>query len=162
MNLNLNKYRKQKHQFKGGGYCVDCQQKKSCGLLDEEKKYCCGCYRKILEELEWDGLLVSSAQQLLNDYRTRVIECLCLESEKIRVEYLNSDGSGWSECERCKRLIDSAGHHRVVKNRNDVRFWGIESEWKILCLECISKEFYKEMERWQRKKFREYIRRGYI
>jgi hypothetical protein len=59
-------------------------------------------------------------------------------------------------------LIDSAGHHRVVKNRNDVRFWGIESEFKILCLECIGKKFYEEMEGWQRKKFREYRRRGYV
>jgi hypothetical protein len=59
-------------------------------------------------------------------------------------------------------LIDSAGHHRVVKNRNDVRFWRIESEFKILCLECIGKKFYKEMVEWQRKKWREYRRRGYV
>ena len=156
------KDRKQKHQFKGKGYCSNCQQKKSCGLLDKEKKYCCVCYRKILEELEWDRLLVSSAQQLLNDYRWRKIICQCLESEKPRVIYLNLDGSGWSWCERCEKIIDSAGHHRVVKNRNDPRFWGIESELKVLCLGCIGKEFYKEMEEWQRKKYREYVRRGYF
>ncbi len=161
MTWNLKESNKQKHQFKGS-YCVDCQQKKPCGLLDEEKQYCCSCYRKILEELEWDRLLISSAQAVLNDYRQRVIICQCLGSEKVRAKYLNSDGSGWTECERCERLIDSAGHHRVVKNRNDVRFWGVESKWKVLCLGCIGKEFYRRMVDWQRKKFREYLRRGYV
>ena len=152
---------KKKHQFKGG-YCFNCQQKKSCGLLDEEKKYCCACLRKVWEELEWEQLLVEEAQQLLNDYRQRKIICYCLGSEKVRVRYINSDGSSWSSCERCEKVIDGAGHHRVVKNRNDVRFWGIESEWKVLCLECVGKKFYKEMEGWQRKKWREYRRRGYV
>ena len=162
MTWNLKGKPKQKHLFKAKDYCVSCQQRKSCGLLEGEKKYCCVCYRKILEELEWDRLLVSSAQLVLNDYRQRVIICQCLESEKVRVKYLNSDGSGWSRCERCDKMISGAGHHRVVKNRNDVRFWGVESEFKILCLRCIGKEFYKEMEGWQRKKCREYVRRGYV
>ena len=162
MTWNWKEFNKQKHQFKGEGYCVDCQQKKPCGILDEEKKYCCVCYRKILEELEWDRLLVDSTQQLLNDYRQRNIICQCLESEKVRVKYIGSDGSGWSECERCERLIDSAGHHRVVKNRNDPRFWGVSSSYKVLCLECIGKKFYEEMVEWQRKKWREYRRRGYV
>ena len=162
MNWNWKKYRKQKHQFKGGSYCVSCQQKKPCGLLDEEKKYCCACYRKILEELEWDRLLVSSAQQLLNNYRWRVIICECLGGEKLRVKYISSDGSGWTYCERCEKTISSAGHHRVVKNRNDPKFWGVESEWRVLCLECIGKGFYKEMSRGRRKVWREYVRRGYV
>lgn len=142
MKWDWKEYNKQKHQFKGEGenYCSDCQQKKSCGLLDEEKGYCCDCYRKILEELEWDRLLISSAQQLLNDYRQRVIICQCLESEKVRVKYFNSDGSGWTECERCERVIKSAGHHRVVKNRNDVRFWGLNIKERILCGECLERK----------------------
>ena len=155
------KYKK-KHLFKTKDYCVNCQQQRSCGLLDEERKYCCACYRKILEELEWDRLLVSSAQQLLNDYRQRIIICQCLESEKSRVRYLNSDGSGWSECERCERMINSAGHHGVVKNRNEVRFWGIESEWKVLCLECIGRKYLKEMSSSKRKTYQKYLRRGYV
>jgi hypothetical protein len=161
MNWNWKEFNKQKHLFKSY-YCADCQQQRSCGILDEEKKYCCACYRKILEELEWERLLVSSAQQLLNDYRQRVIICQCWGGDKVRVEYLNSDGSGWSRCERCEKFISSAGHHRVVRNRNDPRFWGIESEWKILCLKCIGRKFYRSMVGWQRKKYREYIRRGYF
>jgi hypothetical protein len=88
------KSKQQKHQFKAKDYCVNCQQKKGCGLLEEEKKYCCACYRKILEELEQEELLVSSAQLVLNDYRNGVTSCQCLGSEKPRAIYLNSDGSG--------------------------------------------------------------------
>ena len=159
MNWNWKEFNKQKHQFKGS-HCIDCQQKKPCGLLDEEKQYCCACYRKILEELEWDRLLISSAQAVLNDYRQRVIICQCLGSGKVRVKYLNSDGSGWTECERCERLIDSAGHHRVVKNRNDPRFWGLEVEEKVLCLECLRK-FREEMPTSKRYTLNKYLKRGY-
>jgi len=35
-------------------------------------------------------------------------------------------------------------------------------EERVLCLECIGKGFYEEMEEWQRKKWREYVRRGYV
>lgn len=160
MNWNRKEYRKQKHQFKGGSYCIDCQQKRSCGLLDEKKNYCCVCYRKILEELEWDRLLIDSAQLVLNDYRQRVIICQCLGSEKVRVNYINSDGSGWTECERCERLIDSAGHHRVIKNRNDPRFWGLESKWRVLCLECL-RRFREEMPTGKRYTLNKYLKRGY-
>ena len=158
------KSHKQKHLFKAKDYCVNCQQRKSCGLLEKEKRYCCACYQGILEELEQDNLLISSAQQVLNDYRQGIISCQCLKTEKPRVKYISSDGSGWISCEGvgCKRIISSAGHHRVIKNRNDPRFWGLESEFKIMCLECIGREFYEEMEQWQRKKFREYVRRGYV
>jgi len=156
------KSNQQKHQFKAKEYCVNCQQKKSCGLLEEGKKYCCACYRELLEELERDGLLISSDQQILNDYRQGVISCHCQVAEKPRVNYIGSDGSGWTNCEGCKKMINSAGHHRVVKNRNDPKFWGISSNYKILCLECLRKEFYEEMEEWQRKKWREYWRRGYV
>ena len=160
MNWNWKEYRKQKHLFKGGNYCFDCQQKKSCGVLDEAKKYCCACYQEILGELEKDNLLISSAQLVLNDYRQRVIICQCLGGEKVRVKYLNSDGSGWTECERCERLIDSAGHHRVVKNRNDPRFWGLEVEEKVLCGSCLGK-LVEQMPKRKKYLFWEYGKRGY-
>ena len=75
--------------------------------------------------------------------------------------HLNSNGSGWSSCERCERLIDSAGHHRVIKNRNDPRFWGVESKWRVLCLECL-KGFREEMPIGKRYTLNKYLRRGYV
>lgn len=152
---------KEKDTFKETFCCPQCKQKKSCGVLDQKKNYCCSCYRKILEELEWEQLLISSAQQLLNDYRQRVIICQCLESEKVRVRYLNYDGSGWTRCERCEKMIESAGHHGVVKNRNDPKFWEVESEWKILCLKCLGKNYYQQLSPSKRKTFNKYVKRGY-
>jgi len=75
-------------------HCAGCKQRKSCGKLDEGKKYCCGCYREILEELERDELLVSSDQQVLDDYRLGIIVCQCLGAEKPRIKYVSSDGGG--------------------------------------------------------------------
>ena len=93
----------------------------------------------------------------LKECEEKLKECQCEKSEKVRV---SSDYYAW--CERCEKDIEVASKKRVIKNRNDVRFWGIESEWKILCLRCIGREFYRRMVDWQRKKFREYRRRGYI
>ena len=67
----------------------------------------------------------------------------------------------WANCYLCGKELKGAGKHGVVKNRNNPNFWGIGSVYKILCLECMGKEFYGRMVDWQRKKFREYRRRGY-
>jgi len=160
MNWNWKEYRKQKHQFKGGNYCFDCQQQRSCGVLDKAKKYCCACYQEILEELERDGLLISSAQLVLNDYRQRIIICQCLGTEKVRVKYLNSDGSGWTECERCEKIISSAGHHRVARNRNDPKFWGLSTSERVLCLDCL-REFKNKMPVSKKYTFNKYVKRCY-
>lgn len=111
----------------------------------------CDCLER---EAKGHYLLVSNS---IKEKREKLKECQCEESEKVRV---GSDDYAW--CERCEGTIKVANKKRVVKNRNDVKFWGVESEWKILCLRCIGKEFYKEMEGWQRKKWREYRRRGYV
>lgn len=160
MTWNWKKYRKQKHQFKPKDYCVNCQQKKSCGILDEEKKYCCACYQEILEDLERDELLIDSAQIVLDDYRKGVIKCQCLGAEKPRVNYVSSDGSGWTECEKCEKIINSAGHHRVVKNRNDPKFWGLSIKEKVLCLNCLQK-FQEKMPVSKRYMLNKYLKRGY-
>ena len=152
------KSHKQKHLFKAKDYCVNCQQRKSCGLLDA--KYCCVCYQKLLEELEEEGLLINSAQQVLNDYRQGVISCHCQEGEKPRVNYLNSDGSGWTRCEKCEKIISSAGHHRTIRNRNDPRFWGLEVKEKVLCLECLG-NLVERMPVSKRYVFNKYVKRGY-
>ena len=68
----------------------------------------------------------------------------------------------WANCYLCGKELRGASKKGVVKNRNDVRFWGVSSSYKILCLECIGKKFYGRMVDWQRKKWREYVRRGYV
>ena len=67
-----------------------------------------------------------------------------------------------AKCYLCSKELKSASKKGVVKNRNNPGFWGIGSSYKILCLECIGKEFYRRMVGWQKKKWREYRRRGYV
>ena len=152
---------KRKHPFRSI-YCSWCKSQKSCGQLDQEKKYCCTCYnQQILEELEQEGLLVSSAQQVLDDYRSGVIVCQCLRSEKPRIKYTSSDGSGWIACEReeCRTIISGAGHHGVIKNRNNPGFWGLNVKEKVLCGGCLA-DRKGEMKPLKRTKFNEYRRLG--
>ena len=68
----------------------------------------------------------------------------------------------WANCYLCGKELKSASKKGVIKNRNNPNFWGVSSSYKILCLECLGRKFYQRMVGWQRKKWREYIRRGYI
>jgi hypothetical protein len=85
-----------------------------------------------------------------------------LGAEKPRVNYVSSDGSGRSSCERekCERIIDGAGHHRIVKNRNDPKFWGLSIKEKVLCLKCLEK-FKGKMPISKRYMLNKYLKRGY-
>ena len=67
----------------------------------------------------------------------------------------------WANCYLCFKELKSASKKGVVKNRNNPGFWGVSSSYKILCLECIGRKFYDRLVDWQRKKWREYVRRGY-
>jgi hypothetical protein len=67
-----------------------------------------------------------------------------------------------ASCYLCNKELRGASKKSAIKNRNNPGFWGIGSSYKILCLECIGRKFYKRMVDWQRKKFREYVRRGYV
>ena len=68
----------------------------------------------------------------------------------------------WANCYLCGKELSGASKKSVIKNRNDPGFWGITSAYKILCLECLGRKFYNRLVGWQRKKFREYVRRGYV
>ncbi len=67
-----------------------------------------------------------------------------------------------TNCYLCFKELKGAGKHGTIKNRNNPNFWGVNSSYKILCLECLGKKYYSRLVDWQRKKWREYIRRGYI
>jgi hypothetical protein len=68
----------------------------------------------------------------------------------------------WANCYLCGKELRGASKKGVVKNRNNPNFWGVSSSYKILCLECIGRKFYNRLANWQKKKFREYWRRGYV
>ena len=66
-----------------------------------------------------------------------------------------------TNCYLCFKELRGASKKGVIKNRNNPGFWGIGSSYKILCLGCIGKEFYKRMSRGKRKTWRKYLKRGY-
>jgi len=68
----------------------------------------------------------------------------------------------WASCYLCFKELRGASKKGVVKNRNNPNFWGIGSVYKILCLECIGKEFYNRLSSSKRKTFNKYLKRGYI
>ena len=92
-----------------------------------------------------------------------VIGCeLVRRRTKIRPEPVKPNKPyDWASCYLCGKELKGAGKTGKIKNRNNLGFWGIGSSYKILCLGCIGKRFYGRMVDWQRKKFREYRRRGY-
>jgi len=66
-----------------------------------------------------------------------------------------------SSCYLCQKELAGAGKHGVIKNRNNPSFWGIKSEFKIMCLKCLGKRFYGKMEKGKQKTFNKYVKRGY-
>lgn len=98
---------------------------------------------------------------LLSQYQTRLEkDCWCEESKKVRVAYLDSEGKGWTYCEKCEKRIKGAGHHGVIKNRNDPRFWGLKIEEKVLCGDCLAC-LTEEMPASKKYTFNKYNKRRY-
>lgn len=77
-------------------------------------------------------------------------KCRCQTSKKVRVS-----GDYWTNCQKCEREVVVASKKRVIKNRNDPRFWGLEMEEKVLCLECLGK-YQEQMTVGKRYVFRKY------
>ena len=68
----------------------------------------------------------------LKKYQEKLAKCKCKASEKTRVD---SDYYTW--CESCERTIAVASKKRVIKNRNNPTFWGLEVKEKVLCGDCL-------------------------
>jgi len=120
-------------------------------LKDRNHLNNCDCLEKEVKEL------VELFSNSLKEYQEKLRECKCEKSEKIRV---SSDYYAW--CERCERSVMAASKKRVIKNRNDPRFWGIITRFKILCLKCLGKKFYKKLSGGKRKTFNKYRGRRYV
>ena len=86
----------------------------------------CDCLEKEAKEIH--ELFASSLQEMEEELR----KCACVRSEKVRV---SSDDYAW--CERCEVGISAASKKRVIKNRNDPRFWGLEVKERVLCGFCL-------------------------
>jgi hypothetical protein len=67
-----------------------------------------------------------------------------------------------TNCYLCFKELKGASKKSVVKNRNNPNFWGISSVYRILCLECIGKEFYNRLSGSKKKTWRKYLRRRHV
>ena len=65
-------------------------------------------------------------------------------------------------CYGCGKELRGASKKSAIKNRNNPSFWGIKSEWKILCLKCLGKKYYPSMSKGKQKTFNKYVKRGYV
>jgi hypothetical protein len=92
----------------------------------------CGCLERKAQELHQ-----YFADCLERDKEKLEKECRCEVNPKVRVLYVDSGGKGWIYCQICETRIESAGHHGVIKNRNDPKFWGLEVKERVLCGKCL-------------------------
>jgi len=67
----------------------------------------------------------------------------------------------WANCYLCGKELAGASKKGTIKNRNNPSFWGINIEYKILCLLCLESKFYSAMSKGKRKTLRKYLGRGY-
>jgi hypothetical protein len=118
-------------------------------LKDKNHLNNCQCLEK--EALK----LVEMFSNSLKEYQEKLKECKCVKSEKFRV---SDDDYAW--CEICEGTIYAASKKRVIKNRNDPRFWGLSIKEKVLCLECL-KKFREKMPVSKKYMLNKYLKRGY-
>lgn len=125
------------------------QWKRDKGHLPEK----CGCLERKAQELH------QYFTECLQEDKKKLEECVCEVNWKVRTPYVDSAGDGWTYCEKCEERIGSAGHHGVIKNRNDPRFWGLEVKEKVLCGFCLG-NLIEMMPRRKKYLFWEYGKRG--
>jgi hypothetical protein len=94
----------------------------------------------------------------------KMIDCELVRKRIKRIEESVKPNKSYdlANCYDCGKELKGAGKTGKIKNRNNPSFWGIGSSYKIMCLGCIGKRFYNRMVDWQKKKWREYKRRGYV
>lgn len=78
-----------------------------------------------------------------------------------RKEVITNQKHYKSNCYLCFKELKGAGKTGIIKNRNNPNFWGISTEYKVLCLECIGREFYGKLNGSKRKTLNKYLKRGY-
>jgi hypothetical protein len=125
---------------------------KNCAKMwwaDKQRLNNCDCLEA--ETKETYLLFTNSLKRI----ETQLKDCKCVTSKKVRV---SSDY--YVRCEICGATVPVASKKRVIKNRNDPKFWGLNIPLKILCLNCL-KLFCGEMPVSKKYVFNKYLRRDY-
>lgn len=121
-------------------------------LKDQEHLVNCQCLEVETQEL------YTLFTNYLKEIEQKLTKCACKISQKVRIS-----NDFYTSCEICAKSIPVASKKRVIKNRNDPRFWGLVIKAKILCGDCLAN--YQEIMpplRYRKKYlFKEYQKRGY-
>lgn len=125
---------------------ADCAKK---WFKDKKHLNNCACLKQ--ESRQLHELFASSLKQT----EKKLKNCACEKSEKVRV-----DSDYYTYCEKCEKSVLVASKKRVIKNRNDPKFWGLEIKEKVLCGECLTK-FQDKMPVSKKYTFNKYQKRGY-
>jgi hypothetical protein len=117
-------------------------------IKDKDHLNNCDCLEAEAKELY---LLFTNSLQKQQELLKK---CSCKESEKIRV---SDDNYAW--CEICEKSISVASKKRVIKNRNDPKFWGLKVKDKVLCGDCLEQK-KEQMPALRRAEFMRYRKVG--
>ena len=144
-------------------------------LKELDIQQCSFCHKTNLLNLGWEPfpkVLCQACQgehvlcpELCLPVARNVLWCdLYVALPKVRPIKLVATNQPYDKCNcyLCFKELVGAGKTGKIKNRNNPSFWGIESEFKILCLECIRRKYYPSMVKGKQKTFNKYVRRGYV
>ena len=136
---------------------------------------CSFCQRITILNLGWEPfpkLLCQSCQEehvlcpeLCLPVARNIFDCDLYEAlPKVRPIKLVATNQPYDKCNcyLCFKELVGAGKTGIIKNRNNPSFWGVESEFKIMCLECIGKRYLSQLSGSKRKTYGKYVRRGYV
>ncbi len=158
----------------GGGVKLTQREWKRIKLLKElDIQVCKFCQRINLLNLGWKSFKEVGCQscekkhvlcwQLCLKAAKNIVGCEIYElGKEIKPEATKPNRAyDWCNCYGCGKELKGAGKTGKIKNRNDPKFWGIDSEFKILCLECMGRKFWWRMKAGKRKTWKKYVKRGY-
>jgi hypothetical protein len=150
------------------------EYQKICQLKELEIQVCSLCGRLTILNLGWAAFPQLFCQACQGEH----VLCpeLCLKAARnilgchlyqeyrpvVREVVPVNRAYDWCACYGCGKELRGAGKTGRIKNRNNPSFWGIKSEWKILCLGCLGKKYLGQLTPSKRKTFKKYLRRGYV
>lgn len=145
------------------------------GLKELDLQICSFCHKTNILNLGWEPfpkLLCQSCQEehvlcpeLCLKVARNIFGCdLYVALPKVRpIKVVKPNKSyDWANCYLCSKELRGAGKTGLVKNRNNPSFWGVSTEYKILCLGCVGRKYLDQLSKSKRRTFNKYVRRGYV
>ena len=151
------------------------EQQKLSGLKELDLQQCSFCGKITLLNLGWapfHRLFCQTCQEehvlcpeLCLGVARNIFDCwLYQELPRVRpIEVVKPNRPyDWANCYLCGKELRGAGKTGQIKNRNNPGFWGLNTEYKILCLKCLGQRFIEQLSKSKRRSYFKYVQRGYV